>query len=121
MKVENPRVGSKPVTKALSDDTLPTSTSDDSKTYDGDIFPRTTMAKSETLVIVQQKSTSTGTSIETSMKIPKNFEEIQEWQKGMLDSVAEKYFDKEFLEGGAVVSDVSDMEWPSRLNSPSEK
>lgn len=53
------------------------------------------------------------------VKIPKSMEELkQQWQKSMLDTVAEKYFDKNFLEGGALADDASIMDTPTGVNSP---
>lgn len=52
---------------------------------------------------------------EVGMKIPKNFEELKLWQNSMLDTVAEKYFDNEFLDSGGVVhADMLGTEWPSK-------
>lgn len=62
------------------------------------------------------KMKQAGNDLSQSLKIPKTFEEYQNWQKSMLDTVAEKYFDKEFLDGG-----IFDDSSSSEISSPNEE
>lgn len=115
-KLEKPLVSS---TLTVSLESIYTSSSDDSKASSGseeDALQVSAYPKHDSFIMAKMKEVGIDL-VQANMKIPKNFEELKVWQKSMLDTVAHKYFDKEFLDGGVVPSD---MGWPSRLNSPSE-
>merc|ERR1719419_733589 len=126
-QVKGDRFASKTITKTLNLEVLSTSSSSDDYKASSDCEedtlpvknPVKTHRKYDSVVMVNNK----GGGIDlgnVNMDIPKTFNEFQKWQKSMLDNVAEKYFDKEFLDGGTMPPDVTTMNWPTRVDSPTE-
>lgn len=121
-KSKKPRPQRGKVMKTLALEPISSSSSsDDSKasTESERILPKKGLLKDSSLIMVSMEEAAVGLK-NAGIKIPKSMGQFeQEWQKGMLDTVAEKYFDKEFLEGGVLPLDVSGLNSPSGADSPS--
>jgi len=119
-KPEKSRGASRTITQL--DAVATSSSSDDSSESEEDEYPIKSYPKDNSVSVVKMKKTNLDLS-PGSIKIPKTFEELQKWNKankGMLDTVAEKYFDKEFLAGGPVPGAGSGLDWPSSIGSPND-